>query len=76
VIDRSRCMAKKDGTPLFGGERCQAPATHASVLGRLCAKHAEELKALIRSADTFANVILGRARTEEEISRLVVELNS
>ena len=68
-------MAPHDASTL-GGPRCQAPATHATVLGRRCTPHAEELRRAMRDPNTFINVALGRARTEEEITKLVVALPS
>lgn len=75
MIDPDRCMAKRDGTPIFGGVRCQEPATHATVLGRRCAHHAEELRQALRDPNTLINV-LGRkgACTEEQIDRAVVPI--
>ena len=74
MIDRNRCMAPCDRSVL-GGPRCQAPATHASVLiGRLCAGCAEALRCALRNPATLGNIVSGRARTEEEITRLVVKL--
>jgi hypothetical protein len=59
----------------LGGPRCQEPATHETVLGRRCAHHAEELRQSLRDPHTTGNILAGgRARTEEEIARLVVEL--
>lgn len=75
MIDRARCMAPRDRRTL-GGPRCQAPATHDTPFGRHCASCAEELRRVLRSPDTFCNVIDDRARTEEEVARLVVELPS
>lgn len=74
MIDRNRCMASGDGA--IGGHRCQAPATHNSNHGRLCARHAEDLRCALRKPNTVGNILTGRARTEEEIARLVVELPS
>jgi|WetSurMetagenome_2_1015567.scaffolds.fasta_scaffold98925_3 hypothetical protein len=76
VIDPKLCMAKRDNTPLFCADRCQEPATHTSVMGRRCARHAEELRNALRNPDILGNVLAGRARTEEEISALVRELSS
>lgn len=76
MIDLKKCMAHRDGEPIFSADLCQEPATHFSVSGRRCARHAEAMKQAMRNPATFANVILGRVRTEEEIARLVVELNS
>ena len=75
IVDRNRCMAPRDRST-FGGPRCQAPATHDSaIVGRLCTAHAEELRQALRNENTLGNVLAGgRARTEEEIARLVVEL--
>lgn len=76
-IDIKRCMAKRDGSPLFCADRCQEPATHTSLMGRRCAKHAEELRKAMRNPNTIGNVMTGgRARTEEEIALLVKELSS
>jgi hypothetical protein len=75
VIDRSRCMAPSNPSTL-GGPRCQAPAAYSTVLGRRCTRCAEELRRAMRDPNTFINVIVGRARTEEEIDRMVVALPS
>jgi len=72
MIDRARCMASHDGA--LGGSRCQDVATHDTVLGRRCRPHAEELRRALRGSDTLGNVLVGRARTEEEIERMIVEL--
>lgn len=75
MIDVTRCMASADGE--LGGPRCQELATHESVMGRRCTRHAEELREALRNPNTLGNVLTGgRARTEEEIARLVVELPS
>ncbi len=78
MIDRTRCMAKRDGTSFFSAERCQEPATHRSAInGCLCAYHAEKLRQAFRNPNTLGNILTGgRARTEEEIALLVVELSS
>lgn len=75
MIDTSRCMARRDDADL-GGERCQEPATHATVMGRRCTRHAEALRRAFRDSRALCNAVLGRARTEEEIARVVVELPS
>jgi len=74
MIDRSKCMASCDGS--LGGPRCQDAATHESVWGRRCTKHADELKKRLRDPSTLGNIIAGRARTEEEIGKMVRELPS
>jgi hypothetical protein len=75
-IDRSRCMALRDGASL-GGPRCQEPATHETVMGRRCTRHAEAFREALRDPNTIGNVLSGgRARTEKEIARMVVELSS
>jgi hypothetical protein len=68
-------MAKQDGAP-FGGPRCQAPATHDTIIGRRCPRHAEALRRALRSPYVLGNVVLGRPRTEDEIKQLVTELTS
>lgn len=86
-IDTTRCMAPREEPPdvpgqtfigkirSLGGPRCQEPATHETVMGRRCAHHAEELRQSLRNPHTLGNVLTGgRARTEEEIARLVVAL--
>lgn len=76
MIDRNRCMARRDGE-LLGGARCQESATHDSPYGRRCAHHAKELRRALRDPYVLGNVLsLGRARTEEEIAHVVVELPS
>lgn len=62
MTDLCRCLASRDGS--LGGPRCQEEATHNSFMGRRCARHAEELRESLGK----------RARTEEEIAKLVVEL--
>ena len=74
MIDTKKCMAKRDGEPIFTAHRCQAVAPYATVMGRRCSKHAEELRQALRNPATTMNVIVGRARTEEEIERLVMLL--
>lgn len=77
MIDTKRCMAKRDGAPIFSAERCQAPATHETIMGRRCALHAEELRASLRNPNTLGNILAGGvARTEEQIAMLVRELPS
>ena len=57
------------------GPLCQDVATHDTVMGRRCARHAEECREALRNPRTLGNVLAGgRARTDEEIARLVVEL--
>jgi hypothetical protein len=58
----------------LGGPRCQAAATHEAHGSRLCATCAARLRQSLRDPHTLGNVIFGRARTEEEIARIVVEL--
>ena len=73
MIDRRRCMAPKDPSEL-GGPRCQTAATHEAHVGRLCATCAASLRQSLRDPNTLGNVIFGRARTEEEIARIVAEI--
>lgn len=89
MIDTSRCMAPREAPPdatpeqtfidrlrSLGGPRCQEPATHATVMGRRCARHAEELRQSLRDPNTLGNILAGgRARTEEEIAAMVRELD-
>ena len=88
MIDRTRCMAPREEPPdvpgqtfidrlrSLGGPRCQAPATHETVMGCRCARHAEELRRALRDPHTLGNVLAGnRARTEDEIARLVRPLS-
>lgn len=65
----------RDGDPI-GGLRCQEPATHETIMGPHCARHAEKLRRALRNPRSLINVVLGKARTEEEIARAVVELPS
>ena len=66
-------MASKDGT--LGAPRCQETATHLSHVGRRCEKHAEELRQALRNPNTLGNILCeDRARTEEEIARIIVPL--
>jgi hypothetical protein len=75
MIDIKRCMAARDGEQWDSSHRCQAPATHTTVMGRRCHRHAEELRQAMRNSATTMNVLAGgRARTEEEIERLVMLL--
>lgn len=79
MIDQDRCMAPRDRTTLLGtlfGKLCQEPATHMSIMGRRCRKHAEEMRSALADPATVGNVIAGRARTAEEIAAMVVELQS
>ena len=59
-------------------EPCNEPATHTAYGGDkpLCPKHAEEMRAALRSPDSLGNVMAGRARTEEEIAGMVREIPS
>lgn len=74
-LDRTLCMAKRDGAPIFSADRCQEPATHESMIsGRFCARHAEALRQAYRDPHTLGNTLAGdRARTEEEIAVLIRE---
>jgi hypothetical protein len=58
---------------LFHNERCLAPATHVDVfLNRpLCDACAERSRAALRDPNTLGNVLGKRARTEEEIARMI-----
>jgi len=40
-------------------------------MGPRCPRHAEELKRALRDPNSIANMLLGRARTEEEIDHFV-----
>lgn len=73
-MDRTKCVARRDGEPLFSTARCGAEATHYSHVGRRCARHAEELKAALRSPNTLGSILHGGAFSEEEIARIVVPL--
>lgn len=76
MIDRNKCMAPRDNTPI-GGARCQEKATHETYLGRRCALHAESMRINLRNPNTLGNILGGgRARTEEEIACLIRELPS
>jgi hypothetical protein len=75
MIDHDRCMALQHGAS-YAAPRCQESATHASIFGRRCAPHAEELRCSLRSPTTLSN-LLGPPRlprAEAEIARMVVEL--
>ncbi len=72
TIDPTRCVAARDDVEL-GGPRCQELATHRTLFGRRCARHAEELRQTMRDPNTLGNVIAG-VRTEEQIARVIVEL--
>lgn len=67
-------MNLRDGESI-GGARCQDTATHVTVLGCRCARHAEELRAALRDPLSVGNVLKGRARTEEEIACMVRPLS-
>jgi hypothetical protein len=74
VIDPTRCMAACNPKE-FGGPRCQAQATHDSIFGRLCDPCAELLRQRARDPSTTINIVSGRrARTEDEIAKLVYRL--
>jgi hypothetical protein len=55
----------------LGGLRCAKPALYTSVMGYLCERCADKLRTSMRNPSTFMNVLAGRARTKEEIARLV-----
>ncbi len=74
MIDPMKCMALKDGEPT-GGPRCQAPATHWTIMGRRCAHHAERFRESLRNPNTLGNILAGGGRrTEKQIAKMVVEL--
>jgi hypothetical protein len=63
-------MGPKD-QQLFA-ERCLAEATHITIHGARCTKCAEQFKESLRDPNTLGNILAGnRARTEEEISKMV-----
>lgn len=55
----------------WGAARCGAPATHEGFWGDLCERCAELSRERARNPLTMINVMAGRARTEEEIARLI-----
>jgi hypothetical protein len=59
-------------------EPCGKPATHLSYNRSkpLCEEHARELRAALASPDALGNVLAGRPRTQEEIARMVVPIES
>lgn len=69
MIDETKCMASADGS--LGGPRCGAEPTHDTWVGPRCTKHAEHLRTALRSPSSVANMMLKRARTEDEIAKLV-----
>jgi len=69
-MNDKRCEAAADPSKL-GGPRCGAPATFESLLGYRCDACAVKFREACRNPRTFANVIAGRARTEEEIAQLI-----
>jgi hypothetical protein len=74
AIDPARCMAALDPKE-FGGPRCQTPATHNSIVGRLCDRCAELFRQQLRDPMIAINQVSGRrARTEDEIATLVRRL--
>ena len=76
MIDTARCMAPKNNSE-FGGPRCQEEATHETVMGRRCERHAEDLRESLRDPNTLGNLFAGgRGRTEKEIEQLVRPLPS
>jgi len=60
---------------VLGGPRCGKPAIYSTPLGYRCAACIELFKASARNPNTLANVIAGRARTEEEIEAMIKALN-
>lgn len=60
----------KDGQ--LGGERCGKPAVYDTPLGPRCEACSEEFRRMARDPNTVINILAGgRARTEEEIARLL-----
>lgn len=70
----AKCEGARD-EKVLGGARCDKPATHASILGPRCDNCAESLRGVMRDPNTVLNVVHGRARTEDEISKLVKRLS-
>ena len=68
------CEAQAD-RKVLGGPRCGKQATYATALGYRCTACADQMRADARNPNTFMNVIAGRARTEEEIEKLIKALN-
>jgi hypothetical protein len=66
----SKCMGPKDQR-LFA-DRCFAEATHITIHGPRCTPCAEIFRQSLRDPNTLGNILAGnRARTEEEINRMV-----
>lgn len=66
----------KTAQHMFGYEPCGELATHVAYSGKpLCPKHAEALRAALRSPDSVGNIVTGRVRTEEEIAAMVEPLS-
>ncbi len=65
-----KCEAAAD-PKILGGPRCGKPATFSTPLGYYCDDCIERFRAVCRSPLSMINVIAGRARTEEEIARLI-----
>lgn len=75
-IDPKRCLAPRVDKDI-GGERCQEIATHETYLGRRCERHAEQMRRELRNPNILFNVLAGRrARTEDEIEKMVVRLKT
>lgn len=68
------CEAQAD-RKVLGGPRCGKQATYATPLGYRCTACADQMRADARNPKTLINVIAGRARTEEEIEKLIKALN-
>lgn len=66
------------GRHMANYEPCGKPATHLAYARTkpLCEEHAREMREALASPDALGNVIAGRARTPEEISRMVVPIAS
>ena len=76
MADKSKitCEAQAD-RKVLGGPRCSKPATYSTPLGYRCTECADHMRADARNPNTLMNVIAGRARTEEEIEKLIKALN-
>ena len=68
------CTAPKD-EGVLGGPRCGASATYQTLLGPRCTTCTAKLRLAMRDPSTMGNVLSGRARTDDEIDRLIKPIN-
>jgi hypothetical protein len=76
MADAPKLLCDAAANPkVLGGPRCGKPAIYSTPLGYRCAVCIELFKTAARSPNTLANVMAGRARTEEEIEAMIKALN-